>query len=100
VVLHKVSAALGKTSPVIDYYMLRNHLRFVARHWSGLARWRLQVGIVLRNLATIAAYTAKPRSGARIPNRNARLLALRDALLGRWGRMGLDVEAFCYPQNK
>ena len=99
VVFHKVSAALGETSPVIDYYMLRNHLRFVSRHWSGPARWWLQSHIVLRNLATIVAYTVKPHSGARIPNRNARLLALRDAQLGRWGKMGPDVEAVYYPKK-
>jgi hypothetical protein len=96
VVYHKVSATLGASSPVIDYYMLRNHLRFVARHWSVLIRWHLQGGIVLRNLATIAAYTAKPHDGSRIPNRNARLFALCDALLGRWGKMGADVEKACY----
>lgn len=99
VVLHKVSAALGETSPVIDYYMLRNHLRFVARHWSGWARWRLLGSIVLRNLATIAAYTIKPHGGKRIPNRNARLLALRDTLLGHWGKMRPDVKEVCY-ENK
>ncbi len=98
-VLHKVSAALGETSPVIDYYMLRNHLRFVGRNWTGLARRRLQCSIVGQNLLTIAAYTVKPHGGARIPNRNARLLALRDALLGRWGKMGADVAAVCYPQK-
>jgi len=50
-----------------------------------------------RNLLTIAAYTLKPHGGRRIPNRNARLLALRDAALGRWGQMGPDVAAVCYP---
>lgn len=99
VVFHKVSAALGETSPVIDYYMLRNHLRFIARHWLGVARWRLLMQTMLRNLATIAAYTVKPHGGARIPNRNARLLALRDALLGRWGKMGPDVAEICYPKK-
>jgi hypothetical protein len=79
--------------------MLRNHLRFVARHWRGLGRLWLQTRIGLRNLATIAAYTAKPHGGQRIPNRNARLLALRDAVLGRWGKMGPDVAAVCYPQQ-
>ena len=37
------------------------------------------------------------RSGRRLPHRNARLLALRDALLGRWGKMGPNVERVCYP---
>lgn len=99
VILHRVSATLGETSPIIDYYMLRNHLRFIARHWLGAARWRLLVQIVFRNLVTIVAYTIKPRGGVRIPNRNARLLALRDALLGRWGKMGPDVAAICYPKK-
>jgi hypothetical protein len=99
IVLHEVSASLGQHSPVIDYYMLRNHLRFVARHWSGLVLWRLRVCIIVKNLVTIAAYTIKPHGGARSPNRNARLLAIRDALLGRWGKMGPDVAAVCYPQK-
>lgn len=85
VVWHKVSATLGKTSPVIDYYMLRNHLRLIGRHWRGPQRVSLQARVVLRNLLTIAAYTAKPHGGRRIPNRDARLLALRDALLKRSG---------------
>lgn len=85
---HKVSGTLGQSSPLIDYYMFRNHLRFVSRHWSGLRRIGMLVRIVLRDLLTIAAYTLKPRGRERLPNRDARLMALRDALLGRWGKMG------------
>jgi GT2 family glycosyltransferase len=92
---HRVSATLGPTSPVIDYYMLRNHLRFIACHWSGMARLLFLGRTIGRNLLTIAAYTLKPQQGQRLSHRNARLLALRDAALGRWGRMGLDVEAVC-----
>ncbi len=95
VVWHKVSATLGTTSPVIDYYMLRNHLRLIGRHWSGIRRSYLWGKVFLRNLITIAAFTVKPHGGQRIPNRNARLLALRDAWLGRWGKMGPDVESAC-----
>jgi GT2 family glycosyltransferase len=100
VVWHKVSATLGQTSPVIDYYMLRNHLRLISRHWSGVSQLWLMTRTILRNLITIAAYTAKPHSGKRLPHRNARLLALRDAALGRWGTMGPDVEAVCYPDRR
>jgi GT2 family glycosyltransferase len=95
VVWHKVSATLGQTSPVIDYYMLRNHLRLIARHWSGASRLRLLTRTVVHNLVTIAAYTAKPHGRNRLPHRDARLLALRDAVQGRWGKMGPDVEAAC-----
>lgn len=97
VVWHKVSATLGTTSPIIDYYMLRNHLRLIARHWHGYQRGRLLLQIVLRNLVTIAAYTVKPHQGQRLPSRNARLMALRDAFLGRWGKMGPDVAKMCNP---
>ena len=95
VVRHAVSSTLGAASPVIDYYMLRNHLRFIARHWTGLARLRIMAATVLEGLRVIAAYTAKPWGGQRRPHRNARLLALRDAALGRWGKMGPDVAAVC-----
>lgn len=98
-VWHKVSATLGTSSPVIDYYMLRNHLKFIGRHWQGALRVYLLVHTIFRNLLAIAAYTAKPQGGRRIPNRNARLMALRDAALGRWGKMGPDVERVCYPNR-
>ena len=94
-VWHQVSATLGETSPVVDYYMLRNHLRLIDLHWSGLHRWRVLSCVIARNLLTIAAYTAKSQGGRRLPHRNARLLALRDAALGRWGSMGSDVAAAC-----
>jgi GT2 family glycosyltransferase len=99
VVWHKVSATLGTTSPIIDYYMLRNHLRLIGRHWSGARRGYLWSRVVLRNLLAVAAFTVKSHSGRRTPNRNARLLALRDAILGRWGRMGPDVAKVCYPNR-
>lgn len=95
-VWHDVSATLGATSPVIDYYMLRNHLRLISRHCSGMHRNYLWSRVALRNLLTIAAFSVKSQHRQRIPNRNARLLALRDAHLGRWGKMGQDVEKVCY----
>ena len=96
---HKVSAAMGTASPATDYYMARNVLLFIAKHQRGLIKARLMAQIAGRTLLAIAAYTVKPHGGARIPNRNARLLALRDALLGRWGKMGADVAAVCYPRK-
>lgn len=86
VVWHKVSAALGATSPVIDYYMLRNHLRLIGRHWSGFRRSYLWSKVALRNLIIIAAFTVKSHRGQRRPSRDARLLALWDAVLRRSGK--------------
>ncbi|NLG27306.1 MAG: glycosyltransferase family 2 protein [Chloroflexi bacterium] len=93
---HRVSAAMGTSSPATDYYMARNVQLFLAKNLSGLARARAVVAAATRTLSTIAAYTLKPHGGARLPHRNARLLALRDAALGRWGKMGADVEAQCH----
>jgi GT2 family glycosyltransferase len=100
VIWHHVSATLGQTSPVIDYYMARNQLRFIARHWSGAACLWLLTRTVLRTLLAIAAYTFKSREGQRLPHRNARLLALRDAMRGRWGEMGSDVASECCPAGR
>ena len=98
-VWHKISAALGTTSPIIDYYMQRNHLLFISRHWSGIQKYRLLSKVILRNCLSIVAYTLKPHQGQRLSNRNARMLAFRDAFLGRWGKMGPDVSAICYPKR-
>lgn len=99
VVWHKVSGTLGVASPQIDYYMLRNHLRLICRRWFGIHRSYLCGRVVVRNLVAAAAFTLKSHSGQRIPNRDARLLALRDAILGRWGKMGPDVAKVCYPNQ-
>lgn len=96
---HKVSAAMGTTSPATDYYMNRNVLLFLAKHQGGWRRAITLLRVGGRNFLTILAYTLKSHSGKRIPNRNARLLALRDALSGRCGKMGRDVAAICYPQR-
>ncbi len=87
---HKVSATLGTSSPLIDYYMLRNHLRFAAGAFKGTRRAQVLSRILWKNLLTIAAYTAKSDHGRRAPHRNARLYALRDALLHRWGQLRPD----------
>jgi GT2 family glycosyltransferase len=93
---HKVSAAMGTASPATDYYMTRNVVRFTNKNLRGLRKIFTLIRVVWRNLLVIAAYTLKSHRGKRIPNRNARLLALRDACLGRWGKMGADVERACY----
>ncbi|NLF65477.1 MAG: glycosyltransferase family 2 protein [Chloroflexi bacterium] len=95
-VWHKVSATLGIDSPVIDYYMLRNHFRLINRHWSGPARLYLWIRLAVRHLLAVAAFTVDSHGGLRTANRNARLFAIRDAVLGRWGQMGPDVAIVCF----
>jgi hypothetical protein len=96
---HKVSAAMGTTSPATDYYMNRNMLRFLAKNRHGAGKV-VALGMAAgRNLLAVAAYSVKSHDGKRIPHRNARLLAIRDAASGRWGKMGSDVEKVCYPSR-
>ena len=93
---HKVSASLGQGSPRNTYYMTRNALLFFGTHLRGWRRWRTLTRIVVRNLGHIAVWTLKPQYRRIARNkRDANLLALRDALLGRYGKMGPDVEAAC-----
>ncbi len=75
VVHHKVSATLGQASPLVDYYMTRNNLFFVRRHWTGFHRRLLCWSTVARQLLAIGAFTVKPQGGRRIPRRDARLYA-------------------------
>lgn len=97
VLRHKVSASLGQGSPRNTYYMTRNALLFFGTYLSGWRRWRALTNIVTRSLGHTAVWTVKPqyRHTARA-KRAANLLALRDAALGRFGRMGPDVEMKCH----
>lgn len=96
VLWHRLSASLGMGSPRKTYYMTRNALLFFWTHLYGWRRGRALAQIVKRNLGHIAAWTLKPeyRQTARA-KRDACLMALRDALLGRFGEMGTDVEKVC-----
>jgi GT2 family glycosyltransferase len=93
---HKVSASLGQGSPRNTYYMTRNALLFFGTHLNGWRRWLILIRIVMRNFGHIAAWTIKPQHRHSARNkRDANILALRDAILGRFGKMGPDVEAIC-----
>ncbi len=94
---HKVSATMGTVSPAADYYMWRNALLFVSKNFRGFFRLSAFLYIVIRSLLVVVFYSLRLDGGKRIANRNARLLALRDAFRGRWGKMGADVAAVCYP---
>lgn len=88
---HRVAASTGWESPVVDYYMTRNALLFLWKNHRGFGRLPVVVLAAMRSAIAIVAYTVRPHQGARVPSRNARLLGLRDAVLGRWGPMGPDV---------
>jgi GT2 family glycosyltransferase len=93
---HKVSATMGTTSPATEYYMTRNVMLFIWKNRQAYTRFTGLLTVIARNMRTMAAYSVKPRFRERRRNRDARLLALRDAALGRWGKMGADVSTVCY----
>jgi GT2 family glycosyltransferase len=97
--LHKVSMAMGTTSPATEYYMNRNVLLFLAKNRTGLQKYTSIYRAMLRSLLAIGAYTVKSHRGQRLPRRNARWFALRDAVLRRWGKMGPDVAHAYYPKK-
>jgi GT2 family glycosyltransferase len=92
---HKVSAAMGIDSPTTDYYMVRNSFLFLIRNLSGSKRVAALMRAGFGHGRAIVAYTVKSQGGARLRNRDAKLLGVRDAVLGRWGQMGPDVARVC-----
>lgn len=94
---HKVSATMGTVSPASDYYMWRNALLFVSMNFRGFFKVTAATTIIVRSLLVAAFYSLRLQGGKRLRNRDARLMALRDAFRRRWGKMGPDVAAVCYP---
>lgn len=92
---HKVSGTIGRGSPATTYYMTRNVFLFFGKHLMGLERAQVMGKLLLREIRTLLAYSTKPRYKTLHLDRNIRVHALRDVLLGRWGPMGSDVAALC-----
>lgn len=90
---HKVSATMGESSPTTDYYMIRNSFLFLSKNLTGLQRIVALTKAGFYNVRAIAAYTIKSQNGMRLNNRDAKFLAMRDALLSRWGPMSAKVNA-------
>jgi GT2 family glycosyltransferase len=93
---HRVSASLGLASPRNTYYMTRNSLLFFWSHLRGWPRFWTVARIVKRNIGHITVWTFKEqyRHACR-DKRDINIRALRDAFLGRFGKMGPDVEEIC-----
>jgi GT2 family glycosyltransferase len=96
---HKVSAAMGQASPATTYYITRNTMLLFSSHAQGTARLQALLRVFARTLRTVGAWTIKPayrRDALFHRRRDANLYAMRDFLLGRYGRMGPDVARACY----
>jgi GT2 family glycosyltransferase len=98
---HKISAAMGIASPGTTYYMTRNSLLFFWTHAEKLTKiWNLGQ-ILYRTSRTVLAWSLKQEYQTDIYRRRraANLYAVRDFFLGRFGKMGVDVENACKPRS-
>ena len=95
---HKISSTLGLSSPANTYYMTRNSLRFFWMNSTGVIRWYSVIRIVLGTLRTsvVWTYRIKYRQPIYIKKGCANLFALRDFIVGHFGKMGPDVSKICY----
>jgi hypothetical protein len=93
VMWHRVSATMRRESPATTYYMVRNRLLYIRKHYGGGARVAAAVMAIAQEARTIAAHSVKWRGREGRWDRTARVLALRDAALGWYGEMGGDVRA-------
>jgi hypothetical protein len=97
---HKVSATMGLASPATTYYMTRNSLLFFMVNAPGIWRVFGPLQIMLRTIRTLGAWTVKRRYNTDVfrRKRGANVFALRDFILGQFGKMGADVARVCYSE--
>ena len=86
---HKVSSAMKADSPITAYYMHRNVLLFLRKSLP----IRYAVPAIIRQLGyqfrIIIALTVRKKHKQRRSERNARVQAILDFALGRYGRKSL-----------
>ena len=92
---HKVSATMRPASPATTYYMVRNRVLFINKHFHGWRRMAALTRVLAAETRTILAHSVKPEHRPLRTSRTARVLALRDAARGRFGPMGEDVAVLC-----
>jgi GT2 family glycosyltransferase len=88
VMWHKVSGTMGEASPKNTYYMTRNSLLFFWRNTPLRLRFLTIARIIFRTFRSILAWTIKSkyRNETYRDLRSANTLALRDFVLGKFGR--------------
>jgi GT2 family glycosyltransferase len=83
---HKVSAAMGISSPKTIYYMTRNQILFLCKNTIGLIRAFIFLKVFAKHSRTLLSYSLKKDKSHLKNNRKAMLIGIRDGLLGRYGK--------------
>jgi GT2 family glycosyltransferase len=99
-VWHKLSATMGTGSPALIYFITRNDFLFFWKHLGFWSRLSPTLWNLYRAVRTTLAWSLKSEYRGLRRQRIARILAVRDAFLGRTGDMAPDVRAICYPDSK
>jgi hypothetical protein len=84
---HKVSSLMGVASPQTAYYMTRNEILFLSKNSQGPKKFFLLWRAYRDHTRTILAYSLLPKNRGLKRHRNAIIAGLRDALVGRYGRL-------------
>jgi len=82
-VWHKISPEARNESPFVHYLMTRNRLLWIRCAKFGFGTY-IRV-LVFHNLRTLLSWSIRPRWKYKRDQRDAMLIALRDALLNRYG---------------
>lgn len=101
IIWHRVSAAIGVGSPANTYYMTRNAFLFFSRHSPGILRLINTIRLFFKTVRSTLAWTLKSEYKDEIYRRKSRanIYAMRDYVLGRYGKMGEDVQRVCFGKN-
>jgi GT2 family glycosyltransferase len=83
VVFHPDTRQRDRHSALVMYYISRNHLLFLQKHHFGLINI---AKILFRDMKLLANWTFNPKWRDAKPKRDALMLAMRDFVLGRFGK--------------
>ena len=84
-VWHKGVSRTYNPAPYVTYYSTRNQFLFLNKNLQGARKARAMAAAWTRETRTLAAHALKPGYHDLRRHRDARAMALLDALLGRWG---------------
>lgn len=85
-VWHKGVSRMYDPAPYVTYYSTRNQFLFLSKNFCGAHKARAVAAAWAREARTLAAHSLKPGYRELRRHRDARAMALMDALLGRWGQ--------------
>jgi GT2 family glycosyltransferase len=82
---HKVSFTMGESSPLTDYYMVRNNFLFLWKNLKGMMKLISLIRALLINIRSIFSFSIRPKHRNKQLHIWAKYFGIRDALMRHWG---------------